>query len=256
MDKAREYIQNTPPELLPSLHTLIEFKPLKTLPKFVSKEDKLELIRMFLERGVDKNVREAIWDATPLHYSVFRSEHEQTKLFLEHGADPNTQENDKKTPLHCLMGCLGNRRWPSTDKAYEIITLFITKNADVGLKDKKNQTVFHCAANSLYDSAIAFNVCRLLQGDAARNRQAVCAVLMAHKRKGNEATIFSQVPRRLLLYLLDIFGFKWINDILAIEDQNKKTAAGIAQEKVDTATTDEDKEQWKKVVALLTVHKK
>ena len=64
-----------------------------------------ERIRFLLANGVESNVPDSTNGDTPLH-SVCRGSIDPIiiRLLLQYGADPNIQNNNGETPLHCLAG--------------------------------------------------------------------------------------------------------------------------------------------------------
>jgi len=66
----------------------------------VAAGDLAEVERLVVDCDVDPNVRNND-GLTPLHYAAWKGHHKVVELLLEHGADPNMQENKYGyTPLH------------------------------------------------------------------------------------------------------------------------------------------------------------
>ena len=65
-----------------------------------SRPDRLDIVRLLIERGSDLNQR-GVNDWTPLHYAVSLRDAEAVRLLVEAGADPSlrTRIDDHSTPL-------------------------------------------------------------------------------------------------------------------------------------------------------------
>ena len=58
-----------------------------------------EIVEVLLEHGAAPNIREKYGD-TPLHYAAMFGNSKVVEVLLEHGADPNARNNFGRTPLH------------------------------------------------------------------------------------------------------------------------------------------------------------
>ncbi len=93
------------------------------------KEGDKELVKYFIEKGADPNVKGAFGE-TPLHIAVDRGYHDIVQILLESGADPNAQSNEGNTPLHLAVIA------SSADIAYELLK----KGADPKIQNKFGKT--------------------------------------------------------------------------------------------------------------------
>ncbi|MCC2692841.1 ankyrin repeat domain-containing protein [Nodularia sp. LEGE 04288] len=123
------------------------------------------VIQLLLDRGVDVNLRNA-QGQTPLH--VHRFQPTLVKLLLERGAKVNLQDAEGKTPLYDVnlevaqllvaanadLNVQDNLRRTPLHQAVleeqsffgpELVTLFLSKNARVDLKDKEGKTALDLA---------------------------------------------------------------------------------------------------------------
>jgi ankyrin repeat protein len=55
-------------------------------------------VKLLLEHGADPNTQDEYGD-TPLHWAAFGDNVEVVKLLLEYGADPTVKDKDGRTPL-------------------------------------------------------------------------------------------------------------------------------------------------------------
>ncbi|XP_071114654.1 uncharacterized protein [Haliotis cracherodii] len=96
-----------------------------------------EVIQTLVEKGADVGIKNKM-DQTPLHCAASRQCLECVELFLP-VLDVNAQDSDGDTALHCSL---------LSDKphSHEVIQTLVEKGADVGIKNKKDQTSLHCAA--------------------------------------------------------------------------------------------------------------
>ncbi|XP_048239578.1 uncharacterized protein LOC124112111 isoform X2 [Haliotis rufescens] len=96
-----------------------------------------EVIQALVEKGDDVGIKNKK-DKTPLHCAARRQCIECVKLLLP-VSDVNAQDSDGDTALHCSL---------LSDKphCHEVIQALVEKGADVGIKNKKDQTPLHCAA--------------------------------------------------------------------------------------------------------------
>ena len=96
-----------------------------------SKWQKIDAIRLLINRGADVNGYDAVGD-TPLYYTVRLQCRDYIRLLLKNGADINWQNNAGYTPLMCAISC---------HKKYIVQDLLATDNvADLKLKNNAGLT--------------------------------------------------------------------------------------------------------------------
>ena len=75
-------------------------------------------------------------DMTGLHLVAFFGVEPIVKLLLEKGADIETKDSDRQTPLH----------WASYNRHVEVVQLLLKKGADIKAKDSDGRTPLHWAS--------------------------------------------------------------------------------------------------------------
>jgi len=84
-----------------------------------------------LYKNININAQCPVFKNSALHLAVLRKNATMTKTLLEHGALPNIQNYEGKTPLHiAIKECSG----------ITIIHLLITNKADLSIKDHHQKT--------------------------------------------------------------------------------------------------------------------
>lgn len=100
----------------------------------------LPVVQFLLERGADVSMCDDGKGSVPLHYVFDCDEpsnyHRLTKLLLENGADPNTENFDEVTPFHCALPRMH----------LDIVKLLLDYGADVDQGAVFGTTAIHYAA--------------------------------------------------------------------------------------------------------------
>lgn len=129
---------------------------------------------LLLERGaeVSRGDRD---NQTPLHLAMVRGRFKLVQVLLVHGADPNAESNNGKTPLHVLSG-----PWMyNEDDVLNHTRLLLEHGADVNIQDKDNQTPLLLAM--------------------VRDRFKLVRVLLEHGADANAESNDSGTPLHILL---------------------------------------------------------
>lgn len=106
--------------------------PVNTPIHLAADKNRLEVVRLLLEAGVDPNIRSAINSSTPLHQAAYSAGPEMVRLLIEHGADPNLSNKDGKTPVYLT----GNIR---------ALAVLVEHGAKINVQDAQGQTPLHAA---------------------------------------------------------------------------------------------------------------
>jgi len=91
-------------------------KIVKSLPKDLSDYDATplqgavefnypEVAKLLLEHGANPNIQENKYGYTPLHYAASRCHVDVARVLLDHGADPTIRDNEGRTPLDIGSEC-------------------------------------------------------------------------------------------------------------------------------------------------------
>ena len=108
----------------------------KTLIK-AAKSGDAKTVETLLKLGADVNTQNGE-KQTPLHLASARAEHAVAKILLENGANVDTQDWYGQTPLHRALEIEGD---------LEIVQTLLKIGADVNTQNDKNQTPLHLASN-------------------------------------------------------------------------------------------------------------
>jgi ankyrin repeat protein len=107
--------------------------------------DCIDVIRLFLERGVDVDSSVDSNHSTMLHLASFWRNLKLIQLLLDHGANINTQDNDDQTPLQKLWANIAHPG--PQDDDIDIIRLFLERGVDVDSSvDSNHSTMLHMAS--------------------------------------------------------------------------------------------------------------
>jgi cytohesin len=107
-----------------------------TLLHYAAMDGRHEIAKLLLEHGADPNIQDNN-GRTPLHWAAWKGHLEVVELLLEHGADPNVQDYGGMTPLHyAATGHL------------EVVELLLEHGADPNIKNNNGWTPLHYAAKN------------------------------------------------------------------------------------------------------------
>ncbi len=103
-----------------------------TFPR--SEDNRLNLIWLLLKYGAEVNSRD--YDSTPLR-NVLNLE--VARMFLNHGAYVNAEDNRRRTPLHRVLEF-------KYEGHFDVAQLLVKHGADIKAQDKGHQTPLHLAS--------------------------------------------------------------------------------------------------------------
>jgi ankyrin repeat protein len=99
---------------------------------------------------------------TPLHLAVINRNLNAVNILLQHGANPNTTETKKQTPLISITA-RDNMNDMQQQQYIEIMKLLIDKNADINAKDSSEQTCLDYAIQEDHNLIVKFLQTKLEQ---------------------------------------------------------------------------------------------
>ncbi|MBT3207919.1 MAG: ankyrin repeat domain-containing protein [Bacteroidetes bacterium] len=110
--------------------------------------NKISIVRNIVSLGADLNLQSSNEGKTALIYAALNSNYNMIRYLLLKGADVNIQDKKGETALSYSIqhyfaendSGMNNSKISKT-KMFEIIKLLINNKADLGLKNKRNQTV-------------------------------------------------------------------------------------------------------------------
>jgi len=149
----------------------------------VAAGDLAEVKRLVVGCGVDPNVREDDYGATPLHVAAEYGYSEIVEVLLEHGAAPNIREKYGDTPLH-YAATFGNSK---------VVEVLLEHGADPNARNNYGATSLHYAAAFDYPEVVKllhkkdlsdYDVTPL-QGAAEFNYPEVVKLLLEHGANPN-----------------------------------------------------------------------
>ena len=102
-----------------------KYGPLTFLIHSMTVQGKLDLVQLFVSKGVDVNTRD-VNGATPLHHAAEMGNIDIAKFLISKGADINAKRGGGVTPLYCAAEKTGN---------IEVVQFLVSKGADVNAGD-------------------------------------------------------------------------------------------------------------------------
>ncbi|KAN0142123.1 Ankyrin repeat-containing domain protein [Lactarius tabidus] len=106
-----------------------------------SREHRVGIAQMLLERGVDVHARNK-FHATALHLAALSGRPDIVKLLLDHGANPNAENGQGRTPLDSVT----RGKYKSREHGVSIARLLLELGADVNAQEDNKFTPLHWAA--------------------------------------------------------------------------------------------------------------
>ena len=101
----------------------------------VASKGKLDKLKVWLESGIDPNIKCKFYGSTPLMYAAQNGRLECVQELFKYGVDVNATNNNGKTALH--FGVSTNLE---VNNNLDVINLLITMKADINLKDCNGNT--------------------------------------------------------------------------------------------------------------------
>ena len=114
------------------------WEPLDAFASGVVVMEVLKFAQLLIEHGADVNALDGN-RKTPLHLASSRGRTRTYAALIEHGADVNAQDQDHSTPLHLA----------SFSGRPETVQLLIEHGADVNAQDGNHSTPLHLALSIL-----------------------------------------------------------------------------------------------------------
>jgi len=102
----------------------------------------IDIVKLFLEKGANIKVKD-IHGNTALHISAKRENAELMEFLLHQGINPDSKNEEGYTALHLTL--INSPRYGDIRRK---INLLINYGADISLKDKKRNSVFHLLAQN------------------------------------------------------------------------------------------------------------
>ena len=98
----------------------------------------LEELKVWLESGIDPNIKCKTWGSTPLMYAAQNGRLACVQELFKYKVDVNAKSNNGKTALHFAVD----------NNHLDITKLLLTMKADPNLKDNKGYTCLHYASQN------------------------------------------------------------------------------------------------------------
>jgi ankyrin repeat protein len=127
--------------------TRANISPLYYSLGYGQQEVSIETIKLLLDNGADASIPTYNGD-TPMHIAHCNADKEALELLIARGANINTQNNDKKTPLHCMI----EKQNLDLALKLEILKLYQDKY-DFSLRDIQGKSAFDYAKEYCTEAA-------------------------------------------------------------------------------------------------------
>ena len=105
-------------------------------------DDIRDLARLLLEHGTDANMRTNNLKWTLLQMEAFWGRPTIARVLLDHGANPNAENDDGETALHIVS----RRKDDSKEHGFSIARLLLERGVNVHAQDNDQDTALHSAA--------------------------------------------------------------------------------------------------------------
>jgi ankyrin repeat protein len=120
------------------LHLLMEGND----PSFNNNDEHIpDLAQVLVKNGADVDIR-LTNEWTPLHVAAFNGWLELARSILDHGANPNAENDRDETPLHLVS----RGEYHFEENGVHIALLLLEHGVDVHSQDKEHYTALHAAA--------------------------------------------------------------------------------------------------------------
>lgn len=131
VDRVRAFLDADPSLLYTRTPTWDDHGEGATLLHIAASRNRIDVVKLLIERGADVNTKGGWWVVTPLHWAADNGHTEIVRLLIEHGADVNARtEEHGYTPLHWAAG--GGHR--------ETVEVLITAGATVDAQADNGET--------------------------------------------------------------------------------------------------------------------
>ena len=101
-----------------------------------SAQEDREIVGWLLSHGADLNLRDDYCSYTSLHVAALNGQVESSRILLQHKADQNALDNNRRTPLHLA----------SNGGYIDVARLLLEHGVDVNAQDNDRSTALHMAA--------------------------------------------------------------------------------------------------------------
>uniref|UniRef100_A0A6C0DAT8 U-box domain-containing protein n=1 Tax=viral metagenome TaxID=1070528 RepID=A0A6C0DAT8_9ZZZZ len=160
----------------------------------------IELIKLFIEHNADLNIQDNN-GATALHYATYYTYIKTAELLLDNGADPNIYDGYGVTPLGSII-----KNNDSNEQKYIYLELLLKHGADLCLLNEREETPFESYVLTKNFYVKKLNIIKLLcikctvENINKTNRVAdiLGYIIIKNIRKNNDET------SDILAYLLDL----------------------------------------------------